>query len=64
MNKCKNCGKTLTQDEIAVYKRLVNRGAVKFLCIDCLAEYFKCDKILILQKIEQFKKMGCPLFDK
>lgn len=39
--------KDLSGDEIAIYLKLVNRGAKEFLCIDCLAEFFQCDKIEI-----------------
>ena len=62
MSKCTKCNKVLTQDEVAIHKRLVSRGATEFLCIDCLSEYFKCDKQLILNRIVQFKAMGCTLF--
>lgn len=62
MSCCKKCGRELTSDEVAIYKRLVSRGATEFLCADCLAEHFECDKSLILERIEYFKKMGCTLF--
>ncbi len=58
-----NCGKELLSDEIAIYKKLVNRGAEKYLCIDCLAEYFKCSRKAIEDKIDYYRKSGeCTLF--
>ncbi len=58
-----NCGKELLSDEIAIYKKLVNRGAEKYLCIDCLADYFKCSRKAIEDKIDYYRKSGeCTLF--
>ena len=60
--RCKACGKRLTHDEAAVYRRLVNRGAGEFLCMDCLAAHFRCPRTLIEEKIAYFKSTGCTLF--
>lgn len=60
--RCKKCGKILTGDEIAVYRKLVNRGAQEYLCMDCLARYFNCPRKLIEDKIVYFKRTGCTLF--
>lgn len=62
MSLCKNCKKELLNDEIAIYKRLINRGAVEFLCIECLAKRMEVDVSDIEEKIVHFKKMGCTLF--
>lgn len=59
---CKRCGKPLTNDEKAIYRRLVNRGAQEFLCVPCLAAYFRCPVNVIEEKITYFKKTGCMLF--
>jgi biotin operon repressor len=61
-NYCLNCNKKLERDEIAIYLRLVNRGAKEYLCIPCLASYFKCSEADIRARIEQLKAMGCTLF--
>ena len=29
---CKQCAKRLTRDEVAVTKKLINRGATEFMC--------------------------------
>jgi NAD-dependent dihydropyrimidine dehydrogenase PreA subunit len=61
---CKSCNKELEIDEIAIYKKLVNRGAHAYLCIDCLSSYFQCPSALIYEKIVHFKASGCQLFTK
>ena len=40
MEHCKICGTELTRDEIGLTKKLINRGAIEFLCISCLAKKF------------------------
>lgn len=62
MAVCKKCGRKLTQDEVAITKRLISRAATEFLCIDCLADYFRCKKSVILDRIRYYKEMGCTLF--
>lgn len=59
---CRCCGRELTPDEIAIYKRMVNRGAIDFLCITCFAAEFGVSEELIREKIRHFKEMGCTLF--
>ena len=59
---CQTCGKPLTPDEIAVTKKLVNRGATRFFCVTCLAAYFEVKPEDIQERIAYFKKMGCTLF--
>lgn len=61
---CRNCGRKLTGDEIGLHRKLFNRGADSFLCIDCCAEYFQVSVKLLEKKIGQFKEMGCTLFEK
>lgn len=60
---CRQCGKELIPDEIAVTKKLMNRGATSFLCIPCLAEYFSVSQSDIRERIEYFKASGCTLFE-
>ncbi|MBB2184052.1 hypothetical protein H0486_14320 [Lachnospiraceae bacterium MD1] len=59
---CMQCNKKLERDEKAIYRRLVNRGAREYLCIPCLARYFKCSEEDIKKRIVQLKAMGCTLF--
>ena len=45
-NLCKNCEKKLTSDEKAIYLKLVDRTASRFLCLDCLGEKMGCGSLL------------------
>ena len=62
MARCFQCERQLTGDEIAVYRKLVDRMAEKFLCKTCLAAYFEVSEEKIDKKIEQLKRIGCLLF--
>lgn len=64
MSKCVKCGRALTGDETAIYRRIVNRGAAEseILCKTCLAAYFHCSEKRIDEKIKHFRAMGCTLF--
>lgn len=59
---CFQCNKILEHDEIAIYLKLVNRGAKEYLCIPCLSAYFKCSEEDIHFRIKKLKEMGCTLF--
>ena len=59
---CVSCGKSVTRDEIAVTKKLINRGTAKFYCVPCLAAYFEVKEEDILERIRYFKQTGCTLF--
>lgn len=48
--KCTQCGKALVNDDIGATKKLINRGAESFLCVECLAAYFKVEPALIRKK--------------
>jgi len=60
---CYVCGKeNLSKNEIGLTKKLLNRNAKRFYCIDCLAEYLEVDTEFLLARIEEFKEQGCILF--
>lgn len=59
---CKKCGKPLISDEIAITKKLINRGTAIYYCTGCLAEAFDVKKENIEAKIQYFKDIGCTLF--
>ncbi len=59
---CMECGRHLTPDEIGLYKKMVNRGAKRFLCIDCLAAYFGTTVAAMEERIAHFRATGCSLF--
>lgn len=60
---CMRCNSKLLADDIAIYLKLVNRGATEFLCIDCLASDFKTSRQKIEDLIAYYRKTGeCTLF--
>ncbi|MBQ9511416.1 MAG: hypothetical protein IJR55_06970 [Clostridia bacterium] len=65
MTPCKNCRKPLSRDEIALYKRLIYRGAEddECICIKCLADKLNVSEAALFDKIDHFKKAGCTLFE-
>ncbi|MFQ9393064.1 MAG: hypothetical protein ACLR2E_01075 [Lachnospiraceae bacterium] len=44
-------------------QKIYNRGAEEFFCIDCSSRYLDVSVDLLRQKIVEFKKMGCTLFE-
>lgn len=59
---CRKCGKELVPDEVAITKKLINRGTKTYYCVGCLAEAFEVTEENIREKIRYFKNMGCTLF--
>ncbi len=60
---CRQCGAPLGLDDIAIYKKLVNRIAEEFLCINCLAAFYNCPREEIEKRIRYFRESGeCTLF--
>lgn len=61
---CPVCGRELTRDEIAVYRRLVFREADDCLCKTCFAARLHVPEEEIDKKIAHFKSIGCTLFSR
>ena len=59
---CRQCGRTLEPDEIALTRKMINRGAEKFFCLTCLARHFDVSEMELQKKIREFREMGCTLF--
>ena len=59
---CCECGKSLTKDEVALTKKLMDIDADEFYCLACLAEYLGCETEDLEVKISEFKEQGCTLF--
>ncbi len=60
---CKECGNTLTTDEKAIYMKLIDRTASRFLCLDCLAEKMGCGREILEERIKYYRESGnCVLF--
>ena len=49
-------------DEIALHKRMIDRGALSFMCLSCMAKYFEVTETLLREKAEHFRHDGCTLF--
>lgn len=63
--KCKDCGAALVPDEVALYRKLFNRGASAFLCLDCQADYLGVERANLEEVIERYHRTGaCSLFAK
>ena len=62
-NLCKNCEKKLTSDEKAIYLKLVDRTASRFLCLDCRGEKMGCGREPLEKRILYYsaKKGVSPL---
>ena len=62
---CMDCGTRLTGDEIALYKKLISRGAEDYLCLDCLAEMCATTREKLEGLIAYYHRTGiCTLFVK
>lgn len=59
---CMVCSRVLVPDEIALTRKLINRGAAEFMCLSCLAAHFDVSESILSEKIRQFREMGCTLF--
>jgi len=60
--KCRDCGRLLTKDEVALNKKLISPDVQKFQCLECMSESFSCDVADLKIKIDEFKEQGCTLF--
>lgn len=59
------CGAHLTGDEIALYRKLIFRGAEEFMCMDCLAADCSTTREKLEKLVAFFHKTGvCSLFAK
>ena len=61
-NKCIQCTRELTPDDVGATKKLINRGSTEFMCIPCLAKKFGVTVERIEEKVEYWRSMGCTLF--
>ena len=51
------------KDDVAMTRKMINRGAESFYCLPCLADHFELTVDILREKIKEFKAMGCTLFD-
>lgn len=62
MADCIQCKKALSNDEVAIYRRLIYRDAEEYMCRECLAKYLGVPTAVIDARIAYYKKIGCTLF--
>ena len=60
--RCVRCGAPLVKDDIAMTRKMINRGAESFYCLPCLADHFELTEDILREKIKEFRAMGCTLF--
>ena len=53
MPECMQCHRALQSVEIALTKKLINRGATRFLCLNCLGKKFGVSEETLLQKAKE-----------
>lgn len=60
---CMECGADLYADDIAIHRKLVQRNAEEFYCIDCLGELMGSNRQEIEKLIKYYRESGqCTLF--
>ncbi len=60
---CYVCGKDkLSKNEIGLTKKLLDKNATQFYCLDCLAEKLEVDTEFLIARVEEFKSQGCIHF--
>ncbi len=60
---CMECGADLYADDIAIHRKLVQRNAEEFYCIDCLGELMGSTRQEIEKLIKYYRESGqCTLF--
>ena len=57
MLTCERCGRPLGRDDVGLTRKLINRGATKYL-----SQMFEVTRQDLEKKIEEFRQMGCTLF--
>lgn len=59
---CIKCGKEVGHYDIAMTKKMINRGATEFYCLECLCERYDMTMERMEELIKRFRDMGCTLF--
>lgn len=60
--KCIDCGKTITKDEVALSRKLIDPDTEELYCLSCMSDNFGCTVDDLKVKIQEFKEQGCTLF--
>ena len=62
METCKKCGRALSQDEIGLNYKLINRAVQSFLCAACLSEHFDIPVVRLGELADTFRANDCSMF--
>lgn len=61
--RCDTCGRPVAPDEIGLSRKLINRATTRYLCLACMAKRYDVPEVELRRKIEEFRAMGCTLFE-
>ncbi len=62
-NICCKCGKApLSEDEYGLTKKLIDKNAVDFFCIGCMADIFEVSVDELQTKAKEFREADCIFF--
>lgn len=59
---CRICDEEVEKIAKALNRKLFDKGVKSFYCLQCLANYLDITVEELLEKAEEFKAEGCPLF--
>ena len=59
---CQICESSVEKVSVALCKKLFDKKTKKFYCLQCLANHLDVTTEDLLEKAEEFKAEGCPLF--
>lgn len=61
--KCRQCGEPIDALDVALTKKLINRGIEHFWCKKCLSMHFELSEAYLLEKAKEYQQQGCMLFE-
>lgn len=53
----------LSRDEIGLNKKIIHRQIEQMMCLTCMAASFETTEEELNEKIKEFKRRGCALFE-
>ncbi len=62
MDLCELCGRALSGNAAALYRKLICRSAERYLCLRCLAAKLSLSEKTLHDLIDRYRRMGCTLF--
>lgn len=60
--ECVVCRENVEQVSKALCQKLFDRSTKKIMCLRCLSNELEVEESELLEKAEEFKNEGCPLF--